>query len=106
MRFYRKFSFITATDFLASAEFPHGGKHHEQNSNLDLPPRKATGSAFFFGLLPINIVGNTYTTIHRNCGAKRKLSSQEFKLNMLFHAIPQLRNCLWQARSVGCSRTP
>jgi hypothetical protein len=22
----------------------HGGKHHEQNSNLDLPPRKATGS--------------------------------------------------------------
>ena len=69
MRIYCKFSFITATDFLTSAEFPHGGKHHEQNSNLDLPPRKATGSSFFFGLLLNNIVGNTYTAIHHNRGA-------------------------------------
>ena len=53
--------------FLTSAEFPHGGKHHEQNLNLDLPLRKATGSSFFFGLLPINIIGNTYTAIYRNC---------------------------------------
>jgi hypothetical protein len=68
-RIYCKFSFITATDFLTSAEFPHGGKHHEQNLNLDLPPRKATGSSFFFGLLLINIVRNTYTAIHRNRGA-------------------------------------
>jgi hypothetical protein len=57
-------------------------------------------------LLPINIVGNTYTAIHHNRGKKRKLSFQEFKVNTLFDAIAQLRNCLWQARSVGCSWTP
>ena len=60
-RIYCKFSFIKAAGFLTSTEFPHGGKHHEQNSNLDLPPRKAAASSFFFGLLPINIIGNIVT---------------------------------------------
>ena len=67
----------------------------------------SSNSSFFFGLLPINIVGNTYTAIHRDCGANfwAKFSRIQQGKYMV-HAIAQLCDCLWQARSIGCSWTP
>ncbi len=44
-------------------------EHHDQNSKSRVASRGgATRSSFFFGLLPINIVGNSSTAIHCYCG--------------------------------------
>jgi hypothetical protein len=51
--------------------------------NAELPPEVGQlGSSFFFGLLPILIIGNTSTTIHHYRGKKKSPNhhSQRFAL--------------------------
>jgi hypothetical protein len=68
-RIYCKFSFTTATDFLTPSEFSHDGNTMTKIRIWNCLQGGASGSSFFFGLLPINIFGNTDTAIHRNHGA-------------------------------------
>jgi hypothetical protein len=69
LRIYLKFSFLLATDFLTPSEFPHGRNTMTKIQNEELPPEVGhLGSSFFFGLLPISIIGNMCCA--RQCGTK------------------------------------
>ena len=105
-RIYWQFSFKTAADFLTSAEFLHGRKHHEQNSNLELPPRKATGSSFFLDCCRSTlsaILTSQYIVIGAHI-FQANLSWIQGKYTVWCYRATAQR--LWQACSVGCFRMP